>query len=134
MGIFDAIFVFLLMYITTIVPPAERQGRETTLVSIMKSNASYVVLLLKNKSLNSKTICLGDPNLEKVFSGSLEDLENIAQKLYSSPPHLQHLNLEALSIKMPQNVLPTPGIALQHKIEKSVGSQLNIQLQEQMGV
>ena len=35
---------------------------------------------------------------------------------------------------MPQNVPPTLGIALQHKIEKSLGSQLNIQLQQQMGV
>ena len=66
---------------------------------------------------------------------SHEGLENTAQQLYSSPPHLP--TPEELLIKMPQNVPPTPGTALQHridKIEKSLGSQMNIQLQQQMGV
>ena len=42
-----------------------------------------------------------------------------------------------LSLKTPQTVPPTPGTALQNKIEsrleKSLGSQFNIQLQQQMG-
>ena len=45
---------------------------------------------------------------------------------------------ESLSLKTPQTVPPTPGTALQNKIEgrlaKSLGSQFNIQLQQQMGV
>ena len=50
----------------------------------------------------------------------------------------QPLHFETLSLKMPQTVPPTPGTALQNrtenKLEKSLGSQLNIQLQQQMGV
>ena len=43
-----------------------------------------------------------------------------------------------MSLKTPQTVPPTPGTALQNKIEsrleKSLGNQFNIQLQQQMGV
>ena len=51
---------------------------------------------------------------------------------------LQPLRFEALSLKTPaKSVPPTPGTALQQKIEskleKSLGSQINIQLQQQMG-
>ena len=61
---------------------------------------------------------LGDPDLEEVFLGSHEDSENTAQQLHSSPPRLQHLHLDALSIKTPQHIPPTPGTALQHKIDE----------------
>ena len=95
--------------------------------------------------------------MEDAFSGSHEDLENAAEQLYSSPPcpqslrfetlslktphssppRLQPLCFETLSLKTPQTVTPTPGTALQNRIEnklvKSLGSQLNIQLQQQMG-
>ena len=57
---------------------------------------------------------------------------------FSSPPRPQHLCFESLSLKTPQTVPPTPGSALQTKIEsrleKSQGNQFNIQLQQQMGV
>ena len=39
---------------------------------------------------------LGDPDMEKVFSGSHEGLEHAAQQLYSSPPHPQHWKYYAL--------------------------------------
>ena len=58
----------------------------------------------------------------EAFSGSQADLEGAAENLFSSP----------------QTVPPTPGTALQNKIEsrleKSLGSQFNIQLQQQTGV
>ena len=72
--------------------------------------------------------------MEEIFSGSHEDLEQTAQQLYSSPPQTQHLGLEALSIKTPQQVPPTPDTALLKKIEKSLGSHLHIRLQQQMRV
>ena len=80
---------------------------------------------------------LGDEDMES-FSGSHGDLEGAADNLFASPPHPQPLHFEALSLKTPaKTVPPTPGTALQQKIEskleKSVGSQFNIQLQQQMG-
>ena len=74
----------------------------------------------------------------EAFSGSQADLEGAAENLFSSPPRPQPLRFESLSLKTPQTVPPTPGTALQNKIEsrleKSLGSQFNIQLQQQMGV
>ena len=76
---------------------------------------------------------LGDDDVE-AFSGSQADLEGASEYLFSSPPCLQLLPFETLSLK---TVPPTPGMALQHKIEsileKSLGTQFNIQLQQQMG-
>ena len=72
----------------------------------------------------------------EAFSGSRADLEGPADNLFSSPPLPQPLHFE--SLKTPQSVPPTPDTALQNKIEsrldKSLGNQLNIQLQQQMGV
>ena len=69
----------------------------------------------------------------EVFSASHADLEDTAEQLYSSPPRPQPLCFE-MSIKTPQTVPPTPGTALQNriesKLEKSLGSQCNIQLQQ----
>ena len=81
---------------------------------------------------------LWNPEVKDTFSGSHEDLENAAEQLYSSPPCPQPLRFEVLSLKTTQTVPPTPGTALrknkiQNKIEKTLGSQLNIQLQQQMG-
>ena len=54
------------------------------------------------------------------------------------PPRPQPLPFSSLSLKTPaKTVPPTPGTALQHKIEtnleKSLGNSLNIHLQQQMG-
>ena len=75
---------------------------------------------------------LGDEDVES-FTGSQADLESA-----TSPPHPQPLPFESLSLKTPaKSVPPTPGTALQQKIEskleKSLGSTLNIHLQQQMG-
>ena len=79
---------------------------------------------------------LGDDG--DAFSGSQADLEGAAENLFSSPPRSQPLHFESLSLKMPQTVPPTPGTALQNKIEsrleKSLGSTFNIQLKQEMGV
>ena len=53
------------------------------------------------------------------------------------PPHPQPLAFSSLSLKTPaKSVPPTPGTALQQKIEtnleKSLGNSLNIHLQQQM--
>ena len=68
------------------------------------------------------------------FTGSNADLENAADNLFTSPPRLQPLAFSSLSLKTPtKSVPPTPGTALQQKIqtniEKSLGNSLNIHLQ-----
>ena len=74
----------------------------------------------------------------EAFLGSQADLEGPADNLFSSSPRPQPLRFESLSLKTPQTVPSTPSTALQNKIErrleKSLGSQFNIQLQQQMGV
>ena len=74
------------------------------------------------------------------FTGSNADLESAADNLFTSPPspHPQLLAFSSLSLKTPaKSVPPTPGTALQQKIEtnleKSLGISLNIHLQQQMG-
>ena len=80
------------------------------------------------------------------FTGSKADLESAADNLFTSTPHpptpppprLQPLAFSSLSLKTPaKSVPPTPGTALQNKIqkniEKSLGDSLNIHLQQQMG-
>ena len=79
---------------------------------------------------------LGEEDVEP-FYDSHADLEGAAEQLFESPPRPQPLRFEALSLKTPaKTVPPTPGTALQQKIEskleKSLGSQFNIQLQQQM--
>ena len=79
---------------------------------------------------------LGDD--EESFTGSQADLEGAAENLFSAPPCPQPLRFEALSLKTPHNVPPTPGTALQNKIEnrleKSLGNTFNIQLKQEMGL
>ena len=80
---------------------------------------------------------LGDN--EESFTGNQADLEGAAENLFSSPPRPQPLHFESLSLNSPpHNVPPTSGTALQNKIEsrlvKSLGSSLNIQLKQEMGV
>ena len=72
------------------------------------------------------------------FTGSNADLESAADNLFTSPPHPQPLPFSSLSLKTPaKTVPPTPGTALQQKIEakleKSLGDSLTIHLQQQMG-
>ena len=72
------------------------------------------------------------------FTGSNADLESAADNLFTSPPHPQPLPFSSLSLKTPaKTVPPTPGTALQQKIEtnleKSLGNSLNIHSQQQMG-
>ena len=81
---------------------------------------------------------LGDEDVVS-FAGSHADLDGAADTLFPSPPRTQPLHFEALYLKTPaKTVPPTPGMALQQKIEskleKSLGTQFNIQLQQQMGV
>ena len=79
---------------------------------------------------------LGDD--EESFTGTQADLEGAAENLFSSPPRPQPFRFESLSLKTPHPVPPTPGTALQNKIEsrleKSLGSSLNIQLKQEMEV
>ena len=72
------------------------------------------------------------------FTGSHADLESAADNVFTSPPRPRPLPFSSLSIKTPaKTVPPTPGAALQQKIEsnleKSLGNTLNIHLQQQMG-
>ena len=50
------------------------------------------------------------------FGGSYTEFEGAADNLFASPPCLQPLCFEALSLKTPaKTVPPTPGTALQQK-------------------
>ena len=65
------------------------------------------------------------------FTGSNADLECAADSLFTSPPRPQPLAFSSLSLKTPAKTIPpTPGTALQNKIqknlEKSLGDSLNI--------
>ena len=73
------------------------------------------------------------------FTSSQADLEGAADTLFSSPPpRPQRLHFEALSLKTPRTVSPTPGTVLRNKIEnrleKSLGTTFNIQLKQEMGL
>ena len=89
-----------------------------------------------NNSKDDDLDLLGGDSVE-AFSGSQADLEGAADNLFSSPPRSQPLRFESLSLT-PQTVPPTPGTALKNKLEsrleKSLGNQFNIQLQQQIGV
>ena len=72
------------------------------------------------------------------FAGSQADLESAADHLFTSPPRTQPLAFEALSLKTPAKTVPlTPGTALQQKLKtklkKSLGSWLDIQLDQKTG-
>ena len=89
-----------------------------------------------NTSKDDDLDLLGDDM--EVFSGSQADIEYAADSLFSSPPCPQPLRFESLSLKTPQTIPPTPGTALQNKIEskleKYLGNPLNIQLQHSIKV
>ena len=80
---------------------------------------------------------LGDEDVVS-FTGSQADLESAAANLFTHSLRPQPLPFESLFLKTPaKSVPPTPGTALQQKIEskleKSLGNTLNIHLQQQMG-
>ena len=80
---------------------------------------------------------LGDNSVES-FVGLQADLESAADNLFTSPPQPQPLAFGALLLKTPaKTVPPTPGTVLQQKLEtkleKSLGSRLDIQVDQKMG-
>ena len=88
-------------------------------------------------SSNDELNLLGEGDGDS-FTGSNADLESAADNHFTSPPRPQPLAFSSLSLKTPaKSVTPTPGTALQNKIqkniEKSLGDSLNIHLQHQMG-
>ena len=97
----------------------------------------YVKKQKRDTNKDDELDLLADEEVES-FSGSHADLESAADNLFTSPPRPPPLSFESLSIKTPaKSVPPTPGTALQQKIEskleKSLGNTLNIHLQQQMG-
>ena len=77
-------------------------------------------------------------NSSEAFGGSQAYLEVAANRLFTSPPRPQPLAFEALSLRTPaRTVPPTPGTALQLKVqanlEKSLSSRFDIQMDKKMG-
>ena len=66
---------------------------------------------------------LGDQEVES-FSGSHADLKSAADHLFTSPPRPQPLAFEALSLQQ----------KIESKLDQSLGSHLDIQLEQKMGV
>ena len=98
----------------------------------------YVKKQKRDTTKDDELDLLGDEDVES-FTGSQADLQSAADNLFTSPPRPPPLPFESLSLKTPaKSVPPTPGTALQQKIEskleKSLGNTSNIQLQQQMGV
>ena len=72
----------------------------------------------KSKTFSQLTQCPFTGTL--LLSGSHTDLEGAADNLFASPPCPQPLRFGALSLKTPPKpVPPTPGTALQQKIESN---------------
>ena len=91
----------------------------------------------KNKAEDIDSEPLGD-NSSESYGGSQAELELAANRLFTSPPRPQPLSFEALSLRTPaRTVPPTPGTALQQKVqanlEKSLSSRLDIQMDQKMG-
>ena len=104
----------------------------------IKNRKRYVRKQKVDTSRDDELDLLGDEDVDS-FTGSYADLEGAAAQLFASPPHPQLQRFKSLSLTtQAKSVPPTPGTALQQKIEskleKSLGSQFNIQLQQQMGV
>ena len=103
----------------------------------IKNRKRYVRKQKADTSKEDELNLLGGEEVES-FTGSQADLEGAADNFFASPPCPQPLCFKSLSLKTPPKTVPaTPGTALQQKIEskleKSLGSQFNIQLQQQMG-
>ena len=98
----------------------------------IKNRKCYVRKQKADTSKDDELDLLGDEDMES-FTGSQADLEGAADNLFASPPCPKPLRFKSLSLKTPaKTVPPTPGTGLQQKIEskleKSLGSQFNIQL------
>ena len=81
---------------------------------IRKQKVSYTCNTSKDDDLD----LLGDD--VEAFSGSQADLESAVENLFSSPPRPQPLRFESLSLRTPQTLPPTPGTAVQQKIESKL--------------
>ena len=91
----------------------------------------------KNEAEDVDSELLGD-NSSETYGGSQAELEVAANRLFTSAPHPQPLSFEALSLRTPaRTVPPTPGTALQLKVqanlEKSLSSRFDIQMYQKMG-
>ena len=90
-----------------------------------------------DKSDDIDTELLGDNSIDS-FGGSHAELEVAAKRLFTSPPRLQPLAFQVLSLRTPaRTVPPTPGTALQLKVQsnlvKSLRSCFDIQIDQKMG-
>ena len=86
----------------------------------IKNRKRYVRKQKADTSKDDKLDLLGNEDVES-FTGSQADLEGAADNLFASPPHLQPLCFESLSLKTPAKTVPlTPGTALQQKIESKL--------------
>ena len=125
----------------TIAPHAGNLARVMTPVSrlnliMITHRKRYVKKQKRDTNKDDELDLLGDEDVES-FTGSHTDLESAADNLFTSPPRPQPQPFQSLSIKTPaKSVPPTPGTALQQKIEskfeKSLGYTFNIHLQQQM--
>ena len=91
----------------------------------------------KDKAEDMDSELLGDNSVES-FGGSQAELEVAADLLFTSPPLTQPLSFDSLSLHTPaRTVLPTPGMALQIKVqanlEKSLSSRFDVQMDQKMG-
>ena len=91
----------------------------------------------ENKAEDIDSELLGD-NSSESYEGSQAELEVAANHLFTSPPHPQPLSFEALSLRTPAHTVPpTPGTALQQKVqanlEQSLSSRFDIQMDQKMG-
>ena len=91
----------------------------------------------KNKAEDIDAELLGD-NSSESYGGSQAELEVAANRLFTSPPRPQPLSFEALLLRTPARTIPpTPGTALQQKVqaylEKSLSSRFDIQMDQKMG-
>ena len=91
----------------------------------------------KNKAEDIDSELLGD-NSSESYGDSQAELEVAANRLFTSPPRPQPLSFEALSLRTPAcTIPPTPGTALQQKVqtnlEKSLSSRFDIQMDQKMG-
>ena len=83
-------------------------------------------------------MCNSWDNSIESLGGSQAELEVAVDRLFKTPPRPQPLSFEALSIRTPaRTVPPTPGTALQLKVqanfEKSLSSRFDIQMDQKMG-
>ena len=99
-------------------------------VTKIKNRKCYVRKQKAYTSRDNELDLLGDVDIDS-FTGSRADLEGAAEQIFASPPRPQLLCFKSPAKTVP----PTPGTALQQKIEskleKSLGSHFNIQLQQQ---